>query len=176
MESVKDVSRCTSFTFTQRSPKEELKTRTSSWSERPPIVRSNKSLISSQALRLEMNHELPTDNSAFSSRPPGRHARRPRLSVGSDPRTWRPFWADEGQAGSNPKVRFADDSRTSPKNPSQMESDTSLATPRTRAYTFGLLQNSAPKLVWRAGGLSMVVLFHRQPNRVFRLRTPQGFT
>jgi hypothetical protein len=56
------------------------------------------------------------------------------------------------------------------------ESDTSLATPRTRAYTLGLLQNSAPKLVWRAGGLPMVVLCHRQPNRVFRLRTPQGFT
>jgi hypothetical protein len=34
-----------------------------------------------------------------------------------------------------------------------MESDTSLATPRTRAYALGLLQNSAPKLVWRAGGL-----------------------
>src|SRR5579862_5965753 len=88
MESVKDVSRCTSFTFTQRSPKEELKTRTSSWSERPPIVRSNKSLISSQALRLEMNHELPTDNSAFSSRPPGRHAGHPRLA-GADPQDTR---------------------------------------------------------------------------------------
>jgi len=52
----------------------------------------------------------------------------------------------------------------------------SLATPRIRAYTLGLLQNSAPKLASRAGGLPMVVLCHRQPNRVFRLRTPQGFT
>ena len=57
-----------------------------------------------------------------------------------------------------------------------MGSDTSLATPRTRAYTLGLLQNSAPELVWRAGGLPMVILCHREPNRVSPLRTPQGFT
>src|SRR5437762_8566492 len=78
--SVKDVSLCTSFTFTRRSPKEGRKTRTSSWSECPPIVTSNKPSMSGQALKLEMNHELSTDNSALSSRPPGRHARSPRLA------------------------------------------------------------------------------------------------
>src|SRR5690349_4094348 len=81
--SVKDVSRCTSFTSTRRLPKEELKTRTSSWSGRPAIVTSNQPLISSQAPKLETNHELSTDNSAISSRPPGRHPRSPRL-VGAD--------------------------------------------------------------------------------------------
>src|SRR5579859_741479 len=80
MGSVKDVSLFTSFTSTQRSPKEELKTRTSSWFGRPPIVTSNKPLMSSQAPTLETNHELSTDNSALSSRPPGRHPRSPRLA------------------------------------------------------------------------------------------------
>ena len=53
MASVKDVTRCTSFTFTRRSPKEKLKTRTSSWCEFPPIMKSNKPLMWSQALKLE---------------------------------------------------------------------------------------------------------------------------
>jgi hypothetical protein len=73
--SVKDVGRCTSFTFTRRSPKEELKTRTSSWFERLLIMTSNNPLMSSQAPELETNHELSTDNSAFSRRPPSRNAR-----------------------------------------------------------------------------------------------------
>jgi hypothetical protein len=71
--SVKDVNLCTSFTFTRRSPREELKTRTSSWFGRPPIVKNDKSLMSSQALKLEMNHEFSTDDSPISSRPHGCH-------------------------------------------------------------------------------------------------------
>jgi len=65
MGSVKDASLFTSFTSTQRSPKEELKTRTSSWFGRPPILKNGKSMMSSQALTLEMNHEFSADNSAF---------------------------------------------------------------------------------------------------------------
>src|SRR6266568_9167343 len=66
--SVKDVSRCTSFTFTRRSPKEELKTRTSSWPELPAIVKKNIPLMRRQALKLELNHELSTDNSTVFTR------------------------------------------------------------------------------------------------------------
>src|ERR1700752_1494691 len=69
--SVKDVSLCTSSTFTRRSPKEELKTPTSSWSEFPGIVKNTKPMMSRQALKLEMNHELSTDNSAVSRGPHG---------------------------------------------------------------------------------------------------------
>jgi len=50
MGSVKDASLFTSFTSTQRSPREELKTRTSSWFGRPPIVKNDKSMMSSQAV------------------------------------------------------------------------------------------------------------------------------
>jgi len=38
----------------------------------------------SQALKREMNHELPTDNSAFFTRQRGSLAGRPRLA-GADP-------------------------------------------------------------------------------------------
>src|SRR5882757_2178506 len=75
---VKDVSLCTSFTFTRRSPKEERKTRTSSWFELQRIVKKASRTMSSQALKLEMDHELSTDHSSFHSRPAGRNARRPR--------------------------------------------------------------------------------------------------
>src|SRR5579859_3587935 len=68
MGSVKDASLFTSFTSTQRSPKEELKTRTSSWFGRPPIVKNDKSMMSSQALKLETNHEFSTDHSPLSCR------------------------------------------------------------------------------------------------------------
>src|ERR1044071_4620181 len=71
MGSVKDASLCTSFTFTRRSPREELKTRTSSWFGRPPIVKNDKSLMSCQALKLEVNHEFCTGDSPLSSRPHG---------------------------------------------------------------------------------------------------------
>ena len=69
MGSVKDVSLYTSFIFTPRSPKEEPKTQTSSWSELPlimkPIVKNNKPSTSRQALQPELNYELFTDNSLF---------------------------------------------------------------------------------------------------------------
>src|ERR1700745_1409828 len=78
--SVEGVSLCTSFTFTQRPPKEELKTRTSSWSELPRIVKNTKPTMSSQALKLGPNHELSTDNTTVASRPHGRNASRPRLA------------------------------------------------------------------------------------------------
>jgi hypothetical protein len=81
--SVKDVSLCTSFTSTPRSPKEERKTRTSLLYELRAIVKNNKPVVSSQALKLELNHELFTDNSALSLWPPGRHTRCPLL-VGAD--------------------------------------------------------------------------------------------
>src|SRR5579863_7172492 len=70
--------------FTRKSPKEEPKTRTSSWSGRPPIVTSNQPLMCSQAPKLETNHELFTDKAAFSTRPPCCHARCSRLA-GADP-------------------------------------------------------------------------------------------
>ena len=68
MGSVKGVSLCM-FTSTRRSPDEELKTQTSSWSEFPEIVKKAKPMIRSQALKLELNHELSSDNSVFSSCP-----------------------------------------------------------------------------------------------------------
>jgi hypothetical protein len=80
MESVKGVSLCTLFTFTRRSPKEELKIRTSSVCELPQIVKNTKPTMRSQALKLELNHELFTDNSALSFRPPRRNARCPRFA------------------------------------------------------------------------------------------------
>src|SRR5215471_17430157 len=74
MGSVKDVSLCTSFTFTRRSPKEELKTRTSSWSELPRIVKNTKPTMCSQVLTLELNHDsLPT----IPLFPPGRMVATP---------------------------------------------------------------------------------------------------
>jgi hypothetical protein len=88
MGSVKDASPFTSFTSTRRSPNEELKTRTSSWFGRPPIVKNDQTLISSQALKQEMNHELSADNPAFSFRPPGGHAWCPCLA-GADEQVTR---------------------------------------------------------------------------------------
>ncbi len=65
-ESVKDVSLCTSFTFTRKSPKGEPETQTSSSSKLQPIVKNNKPSMCKQALNLELNHELSADHSAFS--------------------------------------------------------------------------------------------------------------
>jgi hypothetical protein len=79
MGSVKDVSLCTSFTFTPRSPKEELKTQASSWFEFPRIVK-NANPMCGNALKLELNHELSANNSAFSFGPPGRDAWCPCLA------------------------------------------------------------------------------------------------
>src|SRR6266576_3815101 len=65
-ESVKDVSLCTSYTFTRKSPKGEPETQTSSSSKLQPIVKNNKPSMCKQALNLELNHELSADHSAFS--------------------------------------------------------------------------------------------------------------
>src|SRR5579864_6787200 len=83
MASVKGASLCTSFTFTPRSPKEELKTRISLWFELRPIAANSTRLRDSQPLKLELNHELPTDHSAFPLGPPGRDAGR-TCPVGTD--------------------------------------------------------------------------------------------
>ena len=43
-------------------------------------MKNDKPVVSSQALKLELNHELFTDNSAFSFGPPGRDAGCARLA------------------------------------------------------------------------------------------------
>src|SRR6266567_3442317 len=80
MGSVKDASLCTSFTFTRRLPKEEPKTRTSSWPELPAIVKNNMRSLRCRVLTLELNHELSTDNSTVFTRSNCCHSGRTRAS------------------------------------------------------------------------------------------------
>src|ERR1700740_3035360 len=76
---VKDASLCTSSS-PPRWPKDELKTRTSSSSELLGIVKNKQPSMYRQALRLELNQELSTDNSAVSRRSDCCNARGTRPS------------------------------------------------------------------------------------------------